>query len=448
VDTAAGFRFAWSVTRNGTPYLSGSGPALTFTPEEGRYVVALAATDEDGGTTVDTRSFSVSDPAVAATGGFTVAAVEGADSGLQTVATFTDPGGAEPLADYAATVAWGDGTTSAGTITFANGAFTVQGRHAYAEEGTFSVTVTVGHEQAAPAVTTSRAVVADAPLSAIAAGVSPVAGAPFSGVLATFTDADPAGAVSDYTATIVWGDGSTSPAVVTANRRGGFDVSGANTYAAAGAYTFSVQIADAGGQTVLAPGTAQVQHLGRRVDDDQVKEVDFWEDRSGQALIRSFNGGPGATALGNWLAATFANLYGTAAGANNLAGKTNAQVADFYRALSEGHDDHGRDLAAQVLATALNLYATTLSLGGTSARAYGFRVDSSGLGAASYNIGASGAAFGAPNRTTLNVYQVLQATNRQARNGVLYGGDRDLVRQAYRVFAGINEGRDDDGGDR
>ncbi len=59
------------------------------------------------------------------------------------VATFTDPAGAEPLADYAATIAWGDGTTSAGTISVSNGVFTVSGSHTYAEEGGDTLRVTV-----------------------------------------------------------------------------------------------------------------------------------------------------------------------------------------------------------------------------------------------------------------------------------------------------------------
>jgi hypothetical protein len=36
--------------------------------------------------------------------------------------------------------------------------------------------------------------------------------------------------------------------------------------------------------------------------------LSFWQSNSGQALINSFNGGPSATALGNWLAATLPNL--------------------------------------------------------------------------------------------------------------------------------------------
>jgi hypothetical protein len=91
-----------------------------------------------------------------------------------------------------------------------------------------------------------------------------------------------------------------------------------------------------------------------------------------------------------------------------------------------------------VLATALNVYASTLSLGGTAGTAYGFTVTATGLGAASYNIGSSGTAFGVANNTTLNVFQILKAANKQAINGVLYNGDSILRGLANIVFDGIN----------
>jgi hypothetical protein len=130
-------------------------------------------------------------------------------------------------------------------------------------------------------------------------------------------------------------------------------------------------------------------------------------------------------------------------------------VAAFFLSLfGQGGDDRddgdrgdGRDggnLDAQVLATALNVYATTLSLGGLAARDYGFTVNAYGLGAYSYQIGNSGTAFGVANRTTLNIYQILKAANARAVNGVLYGGDRTLRRMANHVFAGINDGGGDD----
>ncbi|MGA7076621.1 MAG: PQQ-binding-like beta-propeller repeat protein [Halobacteriota archaeon] len=73
-------------------------------------------------------------------------------------AAFTDPN----LADtHTATWTWGDGTTSAGTITESNGAGTVSGSHVYAEAGvyTVSVKVTDNHDASAEATAQSYVVV-------------------------------------------------------------------------------------------------------------------------------------------------------------------------------------------------------------------------------------------------------------------------------------------------
>jgi hypothetical protein len=85
----------------------------------------------------------------------------------------------------------------------------------------------------------------------------------------------------------------------------------------------------------------------------------FWQT-TGQALIKSFNGGNTATALSAWLAASFPNLY-AAGGVHNLAGKTNAEVADYFRSLFQLSSTQ---VQVEVLAVALNVYATTSSLGG------------------------------------------------------------------------------------
>ena len=97
-----------------------------------------------------------------------------------------------------------------------------------------------------------------------------------------------------------------------------------------------------------------------------------------------------------------------------------------------------------MLATALNGYATTLSLGDMAAQAFGFRVSAAGLGADSVNVGPDGAAFGVANRTTLNVYQLLPAVNQQAVNGVLYNGNAQLRRMANDLFSALNEDRPDE----
>jgi Domain of unknown function (DUF4214) len=80
-----------------------------------------------------------------------------------------------------------------------------------------------------------------------AAAVNAVAGQPFTGVVATFSDADPNANAKDFTATINWGDGHLTNGTITANAQGGFDVSGTNTYASPGRFPISVDVADFGG---------------------------------------------------------------------------------------------------------------------------------------------------------------------------------------------------------
>lgn len=87
----------------------------------------------------------------------------------------------------------------------------------------------------------------DAPLTVThsAAGASHLHAA--AGV--TFTDADPAGNLAQYSATIDWGDGTSSPGVVVANPFGGFAAGGLHTYSSPGTYTVMVTVRDAGGAT-------------------------------------------------------------------------------------------------------------------------------------------------------------------------------------------------------
>src|SRR5262249_55631714 len=127
--------------------------------EEGSFPIMIKITDVGGSTASATNSAAVADPAVLATGGFTITGTETVDTGIQTVATFTDPAGAETLSNYSATIAWGDANTSAGTITFDSGTqvFTVSGNHTYAEEGKLTITVTIHHDAAPDAMVTSSA---------------------------------------------------------------------------------------------------------------------------------------------------------------------------------------------------------------------------------------------------------------------------------------------------
>jgi Ca2+-binding RTX toxin-like protein len=65
-DSAGGFTYDWSVTRDGRAYTTGSGSSFTFQPTgDGTYVVAVGATDR-GGTGTATRTIAVSNVAPSA----------------------------------------------------------------------------------------------------------------------------------------------------------------------------------------------------------------------------------------------------------------------------------------------------------------------------------------------------------------------------------------------
>jgi hypothetical protein len=155
------------------------------------------------------------------------------------------------------TIDWGDGTNpSPATVDAATGQLT--GTHTYAEEGIYHASFTYKNSDGSPETRPFDVKVQDAPLSAAGAPVSATAGTQLSPTVATFSDADPAGTASDYTATINWGDGSTSAGTIGPAPGGGFAVSGSHTYANVGTYSTSIAITDVGGASATAMSSANV----------------------------------------------------------------------------------------------------------------------------------------------------------------------------------------------
>ena len=76
--------------------------------------------------------------------------------------------------------------------------------------------------------------------------------------MATFTDANPHGALPDYKASISWGDGAVTTGVITPGPAGGFIVTGTHTYGVGGVFPTAVVISDVGGSTATATSTATV----------------------------------------------------------------------------------------------------------------------------------------------------------------------------------------------
>jgi hypothetical protein len=79
-----------------------------------------------------------------------------------------------------------------------------------------------------------------------------------SAVVANFTDANPNAPVSDFSATIDWGDGTSSPATGITKSVTGFTVQGSHTYGSEGTYTVTVTVRDDGGSSVMVPSQAVV----------------------------------------------------------------------------------------------------------------------------------------------------------------------------------------------
>jgi hypothetical protein len=195
------------------------------------------------------------DAAITATG-TTFGATEGVTF-TGTVAAFTDPDSASTPAEYSATIDWGDSTpTTPGTISGPpGGPFTVSGTHMYAERGTYSVTVTImdvdNRMNSATIISTAR--VSDAQLSSTCATI-PVSTQTYTGPTAMFRDQSSTGTLSDFSATIFWGDSSSSPGTITGGPGNTpYTVSGTHTYASTGTFLISTTINDVDGSSTTTP---------------------------------------------------------------------------------------------------------------------------------------------------------------------------------------------------
>src|SRR5207244_2989572 len=126
------------------------------------------------------------------------------------VATFTDDNSFGQAGDFTATIDWGDGNSSSGTVDAnAGGGFKVTGTHTYANDGHYAIAVQIVDDGSSTATANISADVADLPPVVTANDIAPVEGTAFSGKVASFTDDDAGVGPADYVVTIDWGDGNT-----------------------------------------------------------------------------------------------------------------------------------------------------------------------------------------------------------------------------------------------
>ncbi|MGH7138219.1 MAG: DUF4214 domain-containing protein, partial [Pirellulales bacterium] len=209
-------------------------------------------------------------PGVNARGGQDITATEGVAIGAVQVAEFSDPICNLP-SDYSADIRWGDGTTSAGSISFnsSTGVYSITGNHTYTEEGDDLVDVVI-HRQGSPDTTeTSSASVVEQPIVATAetlAGTAGVAlGSGGQALVASFSQ-DQIGKNENFQATIDWGDGTTSSGTITVALdvlppsvdRTIWSVYGSHTYAQPRSYSIRVSLTEGTNSVSSVNSTATI----------------------------------------------------------------------------------------------------------------------------------------------------------------------------------------------
>jgi large repetitive protein len=279
----------------GTPTTGSFDSSHTFA-DDGTYTVSVTITDDNGGTT--TKSFQVAvtnvAPSMSATGDQSV--IEGGLLSVPNIVTFSDPGFNNPVNPNGASVEsftysinWGDGTSAesgsvpAGNVTNGGvGLLTtgfLNGSHTYADNGTYTVSITITDDDLQATSKTFQVTVGNAaPSLAVAGNQTTTEGATLSlPNVATWTDAgfdnpanpnsQPNGSRESFAYSINWGDGTVADAgtVPTANVTTGSPgtptagfLNAAHTFAENGTYTVTVTLTDDDGAAVNKSFTVTV----------------------------------------------------------------------------------------------------------------------------------------------------------------------------------------------
>jgi len=176
------------------------------------------------------------------------------------VATFKDLGPSEAVINYTASINWGDGAHTVGTIAAgpSTGSFTVSGTHTYAKQGDYVTSIKIDDADGDTTSIAGSAHPTNAPITGNAINIQASSGVQFASIIGHFDDANPLEGVSDFIASLSWGDLTPfANASVTANNVSGFDISASHTYSTPGTYTFKIELFD-GSTVVYFTGTATV----------------------------------------------------------------------------------------------------------------------------------------------------------------------------------------------
>lgn len=159
------FTYSWTVTKDGSPYATGSSSTITFTPDDnGSYGVSVTATDASGGygSASDVVTASNVAPSILTVTGPTAPLQAGATATI--TVTYSDPGSADT---HYTNVTWDDGSSSA--MACASGVCSAS--HTYTAAGVYGVSLVLFDDDGASATATfNYVIVVDATNTAAVSG--------------------------------------------------------------------------------------------------------------------------------------------------------------------------------------------------------------------------------------------------------------------------------------
>ncbi len=151
-DFTAGINWGDGATSSGTvSAVVGTPGAFTVSGshlynEEGAESITVLIHDTGGAIATVNATATVGEAATIGTGATLAGTAGAAVSGA--VVTFTHGVGGEPSSNFTASIDWGDGQTSAGTVSELQGTYSVAGSHTYAASGTFTVKASIADDGA------------------------------------------------------------------------------------------------------------------------------------------------------------------------------------------------------------------------------------------------------------------------------------------------------------